>query len=130
MQDFKKRNTKVHRSVRFGFALIGMLVLMGIAGVAVSSAWGMYGTFKAAVAARHDAEAQLASLQADQTRITADVDSFSSQEGVEAQVRERFGVAKPGEGEIQIVRNQPDSDVQPAPDENPLVKIFHALFVW
>ena len=130
MQDFKKRNIKVHHSLRFGFALVGMLVLVGIAGVAVSSAWGMYGTFKAAVAARHDAEGQLASLEGDQTRISADVASFGSQAGVEAQVRERFGVAKPGEGEIQIVRNQPAASVEPAQSENPLVRIFHALFVW
>ncbi len=130
MQDFKKRHTKVNHSLRFGFALMGMLLLAGIAGLAASSAWGMYGTLKAAVADRHDAETELASLQADKTRITADVDSFSSQEGLEAQVRERFGVALPGEGEIQIVRPETDDAVQPAAPENPLVRIFHALFVW
>ena len=130
MHDFKKRNTKVHHSLKLGFALAGLLVLVGIAGVAVSSAWGMYGTFKAAVADRQSAETQLASLEADKTRVTADVDSFDSQEGLEAQVRERFGVALPGEGEIQIVRNQPTTDVQPAPQENLVSHLFHSLFVW
>jgi cell division protein FtsB len=107
-----------------------MLLLAGLAGLAISSAWGMYGTFKDAVADRHEAETQLASLQADEARVSADVDSFNSPEGLEAQVRERFGVALPGEGEIQVVRPETDGAVQPAPPENPLLRIFHALFVW
>ena len=130
MHDFKKRNTKVHHSLKFGFALLGMLVLVGLAGVAISSAWHMYGTFNEAVMARHNAEVQLASLQSDMSRVSASVAALGSQEGVEAQMRDRFGVAKPGEGEIEIVRNQPTSDVQPAPQENIFVHVLHSLFVW
>ncbi|HVV39357.1 MAG TPA: hypothetical protein VHD31_03505 [Candidatus Paceibacterota bacterium] len=130
MQDFKKRDTKVHHSLKFGFTLIAAVLLFGVAGVAVTSAWGMYGTFSAAVDARHTAEAQYASLQADHARVAASVASFDSPEGIEMQVRDRFGVVKPGEGEIQIVRNDQGAAIEPQESENIFVRIFHSLFVW
>ena len=130
MNDFKKHPAKVHYTLRFALAFLGMLFLFFMTGVAATSAWGMYGTFKVAAQDRGDTEDQLASLTSEQARISAAVVSFNTQEGMEGQVRERFGVAKPGEGEIQIVRNDTPVPVQPAPSQNIFVRAIHALFVW
>lgn len=130
MQEFKKRQPKIHYTLRFFLALMGSLLLFVLSGVAVSSAWGMYGTFKVATEGREGTESKLASMQSDQVRIGAAVASFDSPQGVEKQVRERFGVAKPDEGEIQIVRDASAQDAEPSQKQNIFVQLFHSLFVW
>ncbi len=130
MQDFKKPHPKTPHLLRLAGALAGAILLFVTAGVAVTSAWGMYGTFSTAAGARQSAEKSLRSIQEDETRISATVAALGSQTGVEKEVRERFGVAKPGEGEIQIVRDAAGEDVRPAESQNVFLKTLHSLFVW
>jgi cell division protein FtsB len=90
----------------------------------------MYGTFKVAVDARDSAESELASLKASQARLAAQVSMFETPQGVEHEIRERFGVAKPGEGEIQLVRDQASTSTDAPASQNFFEKIFHSLFGW
>jgi cell division protein FtsB len=53
--------------------------------------------------AAHATQAELANLSQRQGVLTSDIDELSTARGQEATVRETFGVAKPGEGEIIIV---------------------------
>ena len=53
--------------------------------------------------AAHDTQAQLANLSQRQSVLQQDINELSTPRGQEATVRETFGVAKPGEGEIIIV---------------------------
>jgi hypothetical protein len=55
---------------------------------------------------------------------------LSSLRGVEAEVRERYGVARPGEGKIEIVRNSKGEDIQGLEDGNIFIRVFRSLFVW
>ncbi len=130
MQEFKKHHTKTRALVRFSVLLVGTLFLFVTAGVAVSSAWGMYGTFTTAATAKEDAEKSLKSLQEDEARIRATVAALASDIGIEKEVRERFGVVRQGEGEIQIVRNSPQEDLQQTEDKNIFMRALHSLFVW
>ncbi|HVZ75728.1 MAG TPA: hypothetical protein VG934_00440 [Candidatus Paceibacterota bacterium] len=130
MQEFRKPHSKrVHYAVRFGATFLATIVLFGISCFAVSSAWGMYGTFRVAAAGRDETEAQLASAEQDEAHMSATVESFNSPDGLDREARERFGVALPGEGEIDIVRN----DIAPTAQEatsssNPVANLLHSLF--
>ncbi|MDO8518472.1 MAG: hypothetical protein Q7S26_04260, partial [bacterium] len=68
--------------------------------------------------------------QAQETRVAAAVANTSSSRGVETQLRERFGVARPGEGVIQIVRDSATSSALTTQSESWWARIFHTLFVW
>lgn len=110
--------------------LLSTILLFATAGVAVSSAWNMYGTFAVAADARVDAEKTLSAAQADEARITATVAALDSQSGIEREVRERFGVVKPGEGEIQIVRESAQESPEAVQEENGLLRTLRSLFLW
>ena len=106
-----------------------MLALAALAFVAVRGAYGMYGKFAEAAAARAGAESQLAELQGRYASVKADVDAFSTDRGVEAALRERYGVAKPGEGQIDIVRQA--STTEPVlQQKNVLQKLWELISVW
>lgn len=130
MQDFKKTQSTAKRILRFSVRLALTLVLVGFAAVSVRAAWDMYGTFKVAANAREDTLRQLNSLKSDQARVEASVASFQTPTGMEAQIRDRFGVAKPGEGEIQIIADA-EASTAPATSQEPwYARVFHALFTW
>ncbi len=113
----------------FGAAMVTLLALVTFG--AGHAAWGMYGKF--AEAASHNAVAQqnLVQMKAEQASVEAEVNTLSSQEGQEAQLRQSYGVALPGEGEIQIVHEASTTSVSAAPASgNFFMRILKALFVW
>lgn len=129
MRDFKKRRTKGSEMLRVSLGLIGVLGLAAVAFMASRAAWDMYGKFAAASVARAEAEGQLADLQDREAKIEADVAELSSERGIEAAVRERYGVAKPGEGQIAIVRQASTSE--PLREESGFFQsLWRSLFVW
>jgi hypothetical protein len=130
MEDFRKHHSKTHYLLRFAATLLGTIVLFATAGVAVSSAWNMYGTFSVAAGAREEAEQALRSAQDEQTRISAAVAGFTTDAGIDREVRERFGVAKLGEGEIRIVREASAEDSPEEEEQNIFTRTLHSLFVW
>jgi cell division protein FtsB len=130
MHEYRKRQPTGAILLRFFAMAAGTLVLFMLSVVVARAAWGMYDTFKVAVDARDSAEGQLATLKTSETRLTASVESFETPQGVEHEIRERFGVAKPGEGEIQIVRDQGSTSLEIAPEGNFFIKIFGSLFGW
>jgi len=63
--------------------------------------------------------------------VNATLYSLGSERGVEAAVRERFGVVKSGEGEIRIVRDKGEGEAgDAAAGDNMFVQFFQSLFVW
>lgn len=129
MREFKKRKTLASEILRIALGTLGVLALGSLAFFAGRAAWEMYGKFAAAAAARAQAEAQLGDLEARQAKIQADVEDLSSERGMEAAVRERYGVARPGEGEIAIVRTATTSE--PILEEQGFgAKLWRMLFVW
>ena len=130
MRPFKKEQHVSQVLLKFFAMLAGTVILFLIAFVVVRAAWGMYGTFELAIDARDDAEGQLAALKANEARLSSTVDDFNTSEGVAREMRERYGVALPGEGVIDIVRNQASSTPQPASNSNIITNVFRSLFVW
>lgn len=129
MRDFKKRRTRGSEILRVSLGFLGIMALATVAFMASRAAWGMYGKFAAASAARFEAETKLKELEAREAKIRAEVSALSSERGIEAAVRERYGVAKPGEGQIAIVRQSTSSEAIPV-KAGFLEKLWKSLFVW
>src|SRR5690242_8021351 len=104
MTDFRHRRGRRAALVRLGLRTLGVLGLLLVTIVAARGAWDMYGKFVAASDAQTDAQTQLAQLQAQYAQVHAQAQDLSTTRGQEAQLRQRYGVAKAGEGEIDIVR--------------------------
>ncbi len=129
MREFKKRRTLVAETLRILLGVAGIFALAGIAFVASNAAWGMYGKFAEAASARALSEAQLQTLEDRHQKINVDVQALSSERGLEAEVRERYGLSRPGEGQINIVRQSTSTD---ALKHGPglLQKFWQMLTVW
>lgn len=130
MRDFKKRQPIGSTILKFFVSGMGTLLLFLLTVVMVRAAWGMYDTFTVAADARTSAESQLTSLKADHARLAAAVTSFESSEGVEREIRERFGVALPGEGAIQIVRKDSSPEELVIDKGNIFLRTVRSFFIW
>ena len=130
MLEFKKRRRTVGAEIaRMALGLLGVVLLALAAFGAARAAVDMYGKFSEAAAARAGAEVQLAELEARDTKIRADVAALATERGVEAALRERYGVVRPGEGQINIVR-QPASSTALREEPNLWQNLWQLLFVW
>jgi cell division protein FtsB len=131
MRDFRKQRRGSSGALGFVGLLIGLLILLTLAVFAVQAAWGMYVKFSAASRADDAARLELAELKTRYNKVEAAVANLHSGRGEEGEIRSRFGVARPGEGTIQIVRENTTTDAeQNLNQENPFFRLLRALFVW
>lgn len=130
MNDFKKPQHS-YDVMRFFAGLLVVGVLFAISTVVVRAAYGMYQTFSIAASEAANTAYELATLQAQHARLEATLTALGTPRGIEAAVRERFGVVKPGEGEIQIIRDENTDELEGAIEpDNVLLQFFQSLFVW
>ncbi|HEV8666558.1 MAG TPA: hypothetical protein VN665_01780 [Candidatus Paceibacterota bacterium] len=131
MQDFTKRRSRSNITRRFLLGVCMLLILGFITFGSAHAAFGMYGKFAEAATANDAAQQNLAQMKAEDANVKAEVTALNSPEGQEAQLRQSYGVALPGEGEIQIVREAPTSTVSKSDSSgNFFVNILKALFEW
>src|SRR5437868_2203478 len=100
MQDFRKRRNPKAELLRATLGTFGVLVLAALTFFAIRGAWGMYQKFTAASEASAASSANLAQLESQYTQVSADTANLATPRGVEGELRQRYGVAQPGEGEI------------------------------
>ncbi len=130
MLDYKK-NPRAHVVPKFLLHCTISLLLLVVAVLVVRAAWHMYGKFATASAAAEAAKTELSHMEEQKASVSEAIAELSSERGVEASAREKFGVAKPGEGEIRIIRDKEGVGTLPSQDDqNILSRIFNALFVW
>lgn len=89
----------------------------------------MYSKFSQAAAAREAAEARLEELKREESQATEGVEELGTARGLEAAVRERYGLARPGEGAIVVVRPT-DTKESKNTDTNWWERVWHAIFPW
>lgn len=130
MRELKSRRGYKEELTRFALRAVGVLALFLITAVAVHAAWDMYEKMQKASSGRDAAEAQLATVSQQESMVRAQIDQLSSPRGVEAQMRKRFGVVKPGEGEIDIVDDSGPTTTAATQDKGFWASIYRALFVW
>lgn len=130
MRGFERRQSGI---TVWGFILrgLGTLVLFLIMFFTVRAAWDMYFRFANASESHSEAVSELQALKERQVEVEAAVASLSSERGVEAEIRERYGVARPGEGRIEIVRNTGLGEEFGKLEEGSIfMRIFRSIFVW
>lgn len=131
MQDYRKRRTKAEVVLHLFWVCAGLLVLGFLAIASLLGAWRMYQRLAAATDAENASKAQLALVSAQEAQVQSDIAELDTPRGQEAALRERYGVAKPGEGVIQVVHTtQATSTGDSSQGGNWLIRIFRTLFVW
>jgi len=91
-------------------ALLCILVLVFAYGVI-----GFMGKMEMTIENRKIAENKVAELEKQKEKFSSEITKLNTEEGKEASIREKFPVAKDGEGEIVIVDDQnPPATPQPA----------------
>ena len=94
-------------------------------------AWNVFGFWRKMSETRKNreiVEAKVAELQKDHDRLSADISKLSSEEGVEDSIREKFGLAKEGEGLIIVVDDESDEKEDDKKNSNWFTSFFKNLF--
>ena len=126
MPDYSKRRRGF--LIRFLLKVGGAVLLTLLAFFAARGAYNMYGKFQLAAVAGEQAEERLAELQEQKKEIGTAVKEFNSSRGLEAEIRERYGVARPGEGRIEIVRQSGTTTKMQDASENGFIRFFQNLW--
>ncbi|MDE2078814.1 MAG: hypothetical protein KGI73_00340 [Patescibacteria group bacterium] len=106
--------------------IVGCLLVLLLA----DSTWNMYGKERVAWEAHTNEASALADLQSRQAVLSADVQSLDTSRGVEAEIRERYPLAKPGESVIVITAGQGDASSTSISATSTLWGRFLGLFSW
>jgi cell division protein FtsB len=115
---------------RFILGVAFVLVLSFVSFSAAHAAYNMYGKFSEATASNDASQQNLKQMQNQLASVKAQVEALSTHEGQEAQLRQSYGVALPGEGEIQLVQKSASTTEAAAQEEGFFARIFRALFLW
>ena len=95
------------RSPRGGFFTRGMLILFGFIFLFFAwNAWDIYQKEQEAHQKAVELTSELTDLQSRKVELSATLERFGTQDGLEGEVRETLQVAKPGEHVIVIVDPQ------------------------
>ena len=84
-----------------------VLALFGV--VVLFFAWGVirfWGKMETTRENRKIAEDKVTELQQEKEKLSADIANLKTESGMEASIRDKFGLAKDGEGEIVIVEDK------------------------
>lgn len=79
-------------------ALLGILVLFFAFGVI-----SFMGKMQLTIENKNIAENKLTELEKEKVKLSADISELNTQSGVEKSIREKFGLAKEGEGVIVVI---------------------------
>ena len=101
MLDFRERS-RLRRAL---YAKPTLILLAIVATGVVHASWSMYQKSKEALVKKEKALSELSELEARQAQLSHDITVLSTERGVEAEIRERFMVAK--EGEKVIIISEP-----------------------
>ncbi len=130
MQGYKRKQTRHGSIVQWLLRGGVVLVLLVLCIFSIRATWGMYQKFVEASQGQDLVQAQLHSLQMQEQTIGAAVQELNSREGFEAQVRARYGVVKPGEGEIQIVATEPTASSTGGSSYSFWYRLWHPFSLW
>ena len=115
MLDFRERS-RLRRAL---YAKHTLILLAIIATGVVHASWSMYQKSKEALVKKEKALSELSELEARQAQLSHDITVLSTERGVEAEIRERFMVAKEGEKVIIISEPQEKASRSIVVEERP-----------
>lgn len=131
MPHSRKPHTRADLLLRSVGMTLSVIVLAAATVLCALAAWNMFGKEREATSESNGAAEQLALLSSQQTEVQSDIAELSTDRGVEAALRERYGVALPGEGIIEVV--DPESSAMgtaTSSSNNLLQEIWQRVFPW
>ncbi|KKW35572.1 hypothetical protein A2852_02885 [Candidatus Adlerbacteria bacterium RIFCSPHIGHO2_01_FULL_54_23] len=127
MQEFRQRRANKASVPRVLMRMAGAALLLFLTFTAARATYGMYGRFSGASSHNAASTAKQSELESELARLKDSVGELQSERGVEEALRERYGLARPGEGEIRIVRQAP---LRGGEEPGFLERVWNRLFVW
>ena len=106
-------------------AVLGVLLLF--------FAWGVFSLLskmEVTMENRKLVEDHISELEKEKTKLSADIDELKTPEGQEASIREKFGLAKEGEGLIIVVDDKNQSATTEEAATGGFWSFFKNLFSW
>ena len=123
MRDFQRKRT-IRKVLYSRGAIVAVLVLLILV---AKAAWSVYSKESESRRRLDSAAADLVALQSRERKLRENIDRLKTPEGMEAQIREQFQVAKPGERMVVLV-DEKKNDKTNAPQEASMVSRFFDLF--
>ncbi len=91
-----------------------VLIFLGL--LVLFFAWGVIGFMRKMVVTRENriiAENKVVELQKQKDKLTSDIAKLKTPGGVEDSIRDKFGLVKPGEGEVVVVEDKNQLPAKP-----------------
>ncbi len=101
---YELRQKKKRPPFLYSPVAIGLLVIVVLA--MGRATWNVYGKQSESAEKRRQAETELTALKERQKVLTAELERLKTQEGIEAEIRENYGLAKQGEGLAIIITDE------------------------
>lgn len=102
------------------------VILLVLVVIAVRGVWGVYKKSQESHVLKIEAQAKLDDLKKREFELRTDISNLKSDRGVEAELRERYDLAAPGEGVVVIVDPPaPPPEPKPTPFQR-----FKSMFSW
>jgi hypothetical protein len=130
MTEFRKPGRGKKELQSLALRTLAAAALLVITTLLLRAAWGMYTKMIAASEGQRQTENQLARLEKQQKGVVVTLSELASVRGEEEEIRQRFGLVKPGEGEIQIIERAQASSTALEDGEPWWRHILRALVVW
>ncbi len=101
------------RAVWLVWKRFGWLVLIVLAVLLMRAVWGMHLRFQEAEKYQERAQKELTNVEGREKELRENIASLKNDRGIEAALRDRFGLVKEGEGVVIVV----DEEVSEVPEE-------------
>ena len=105
------------------------LIFLGI--IIIALAWsvlGLIGKTMETAKNRKLAEEKIAELEQKKIKLTSDIEKLNTDRGMEENIRDKFGLAKEGEGMILVVDDKTVEGVNKEPESNGFFSIIKGWF--
>lgn len=110
MANFQQRRDPL----RLMWRRLAAVLLLLVVAIAVRGAWGVYEKSKESRILMVESQAKYDELSQREQELRADIAALRSEQGIEGELRERYDLAKEGEG-VVVILDQPESPPAPRP---------------
>lgn len=103
-----------HDPVRLLWRRLGAVLLLLLIALLLRGVWGVYVKERESRVLRLEAEGQLTDLERRENELRADIAELKTDRGIEEELRERYDLAREGEGVVVLVDPpEPEPELRP-----------------
>lgn len=124
MDELRKRQRL--RKILYSRAMLALLVILIV--FLVHSVYGVYDKYEASKKNENVMKQKLTDLESQKVYLASSTEELASQNGVEYELRNKFGVVRPGEKEIVIIDPVTATSDNSSVGLNPIQRFFNWIF--